>query len=133
MKKIAYAMILVMILSACSKGASNVTGDSVVKAFKDAGLEAENTYQMVKDDYGLAPFVCTGTRFLIPSLGEDNGGRIFVCDNKKDQQLLSDYYNSLGRASALFFVWVYEKGNVLVEINGDLKEETARKYEQAIP
>ena len=119
-----------VILSACG---SSVTGDDVIASFKKAGLEAENSYAMTKDDYGPAPYVCTGTRFLIPSIGADNGGRIFICDNAEDLALLKNYYDELGKSSALFFSWTFTKGDVLVQINGDLPEEKARQYEAAIP
>ena len=119
-----------MVLSAC---ASKVTGEDVVAAFKGAGLEAESTRSMTKEDYGLAPYVCTGTRFLIPSLGPDNGGRIFICDNEEDRDALSNYYIEMGKSSAMFFSWVFVKGDVVVQINGDLPEDIALKYEAAIP
>jgi len=123
-------LIIAILLTGCAK---QVTSEDVVKAFKDAGLEAENTRPMTKDDYGLAPYVCTGTRFFIPSLGADNGGRLYICDNNKDRDLLSNFYIDAGKASALLFSWVYVKGNVVIQINGDLPEDKARQYEAAIP
>lgn len=128
--KVSLVLMLAIVLTSCG---SQVTGDVVVQSFKDAGLEAENTRAMTKDDYGVAPYVCTGTRFYIPSLGPDNGGRIFVCDNEADRESLKNYYIELGKTSALFFSWVFTKGNIVVQINGDLPEEQARKYETAIP
>ena len=110
-----------------------ITGPGVVEAFQAAGLEAEGTRPMSVDDYGLAPFVCDGTRFFIPSLGEDQGGRIFICPNNDDRMLLRDYYEGLARESAAFFSWVFVRDSVLVQINGDLDEVTAAKYEAAIP
>lgn len=110
-----------------------INSDMVIAAFKAAGLEAENPYTMVKNDYGAAPFLCAGTRFLVPSIGPDSGGRIFICGSQVDQDALAEYYNSLGRQSALFFSWVFTKGQVLVQINGNLPEATALQYEAAIP
>lgn len=111
----------------------SIDGAAVVAAFKAAGLEAEMPFRMTKKEYQLAPMVCDGTRFLIPSLGPDNGGRIFICPNQEDLNLLVDYYNELPRLSAAFFSWVFPKGLVLVQINGDLPEATAHQYEAAIP
>lgn len=130
-----FVLVLILVTTACgnSNGNQKMTADDVVTAFKNAGLEAENTTKMTKDDYGMAPFVCEGTRFLIPSLGDDSGGRIFICEEKEDLDNLAKYYNDLGKSSAMFFSWVFTKGNVLVQINGDLAEDTAKKYEQAIP
>ncbi len=126
-----YALLFTMFLvSACGK---QVTGEDVVAAFKAAGLEAETPYEMTKDDYGPAPYLCTGTRFLIPSLGEDAGGRIFICDNTEDRDAIKNYYDKMGETSALFFSWAFAKGDVMVQINGDLPEDKARQYEAAIP
>ena len=110
-----------------------VTADDVINAFKEAGLEAQQPYKMTKDDYGMAPYVCEGTRFLIPSLGENSGGRIFICDSNNHLDALQTYYTKLGEASAIFFSWVFTKNNILVQINGDLAENIARQYEQVIP
>lgn len=123
-------IIISLALAGCGK---QVTSEDVIKSFKDAGLEAENTRPMTKDDYGIAPFVCEGTRFFIPSLGADNGGRIFICDNTEDRDALVNYYTELGKASAIAFSWVFTKGDVVVQINGDLPETTARQYEAALP
>ena len=125
-----FIIMMAVLVGACS---AKLTGNDVVTAFKNAGLEAESTKQMSKDDYGAAPLVCEGTRFFIPSLGQDNGGRIFICDNNDDRDSLANYYQDLGKSSALFFSWVFVKDNIVVQINGDLKEDIARKYEQAIP
>lgn len=129
-KLLALFIFTAFVLSACG---SSVTGEDVVTAFKNAGLEAESTSAMTKDDYGFGPYVCTGTRFLIPSLGADSGGRIFICDNAEDLASLKSYYDELGKSSAVFFSWTFVKGDVLVQINGDLPEEKARQYEAAIP
>ncbi len=120
------------VLSEFSAPALRITADDLIAAFRRAGLEADEPTAMAPDDYGLAPFVCKGTRFLIPSLGEDSGGRIFICERKEDLDLLARYYNQLGRSTALFFSWVFVRDQVLLQINGSLTEDVARKYEQAL-
>ena len=119
--------------TATSTPEASSIASQIIAAFKTAGLQAENPHQMSKDEYGVAPYVCYGIRFLIPSLGPDNGGRLFVCNDIADRDLLVNYYQELGRASALFFSWVFVKDNVIVQINGDLQETIARQYESAIP
>lgn len=109
------------------------TAQDVISAFKAAGLEAENPTPMGPRNYGFAPYVCKGVRFLIPSLGEDSGGRILACPNAADRDAIAGYYERLAKKSAAFFSWVFVKGNVVVQINGDLEEEKARKYERVIP
>jgi hypothetical protein len=110
-----------------------IDGTAVVAAFKAAGLEAENPSHMVKDDYGPAPYVCEGTHFLVPKICSDCGGRVFVCPNERDRDLIFDYYNEMGRGSALLFSWAFKKDLIVVQINGDLDEKTARQYEATIP
>ena len=89
---------------------------------------------MIKDDYGSAPYICYGTRFLIPSLGPDNdGGRIFICSNPIDRDLLANYYQELGNQDALLLSWIFPKDNVLVQIDGKLQQTIARQYESVIP
>jgi hypothetical protein len=88
---------------------------------------------MTKQEYGQAPQVCNGTRFLIPSLGPDNGGRVFICSDAGDRAALTGYYNGLAAMGSIYVSWVFVKGNVVVQINGMLPDETARKYEAAIP
>ncbi|GAQ18531.1 stress protein [Oceanobacillus picturae] len=123
-----------LVITACNNaGASGLTNDDVVSAFKDAGLEAEEPTEMTKDDYGMAPMKATeGTRFLIPSLGEDSGGRIFTYDNDSDLDQMKEYYDTLGEESAMFFSWTIKHKNVLVQINGDLEEETYEEYKAAL-
>lgn len=105
----------------------------VVDAFTAAGLEAENPRPMTVDDYGFAPLVAIeGTRFLIPSLCSDCGGRILSFTSIEDLEKTRAYYVDLGKESAAFFSWTFVKDNILVQINGDLPEEQARQYEAAL-
>lgn len=88
---------------------------------------------MTKDDYGLAPMTAVeGMRFLIPSLCPDCGGRVLSFASSEDLEVTKAYYAELGRASAIFFSWVFVKDNILVQINGDLPEEKAKQYEAVL-
>ena len=105
----------------------------VVEVFNAAGLEAEGTYEMTKDDYGFAPLVAIeGTRFLIPSLCSDCGGRIMSFGSPEDLEKVREYYVSMGEASAFLFSWTFTRDNILVQINGDLPEQQAQQYEMAL-
>ena len=110
-----------------------VTGETVIAAFKKAGLEAADVRPMTTQDYGEAPQVCNGTRFFIPSLGPGNGGRVLICNNTRDRDSLTGYYNGLAARGSIYVSWVFVKGNVVVQINGRLPDETAKKYEAVIP
>ena len=88
---------------------------------------------MTKDDYGqLLPELCPGTIFDIPSQG-DKHGRVFVCEDKDKREAVSNYYITLRKANAMFWSWVYVKGRFVVQINGQIDEGMAKKYEAAIP
>lgn len=107
-----------------------------IEAFLAAGLEAERPYKMGPRDYGLAPYRGEGTRFIVPSLCAedeteepcDKGGRVLSFDNAEDQEAVRDYYVELGERSAVFFSWVFEKDNLVLQLNGDLEEEKAYAY-----
>ena len=129
-KLLSWLLIASFIITSCAK---KVTGADVISAFKAAGLEAENPSPMTKDDYGVGPYVCTGTHFFTPSIDATAGGRVFICDNDKDRDAIAGYYTELGKASALFFSWVFIKDNVVVQLNGDLPEDKAKQYQAAIP
>lgn len=88
---------------------------------------------MTKDDYGIAPMLAQeGVRFFIPSLCEDRGGRILSFKDPKARDKTKEYYVGLGEAGAIFFSWVFEKDNILVQINGDLPERKANQYREAL-
>jgi hypothetical protein len=105
----------------------------VLEAFIAAGLEAETARPMTPDDYGIAPLVAIeGTRFFIPSLCDNCGGRIMSFSTQEDLEAVQNYYNELSRSSAMFFSWVFVRDNILVQINGDLPEASARQYESVL-
>lgn len=105
----------------------------VIAAFQAAGLESENTRPMTDDDYGIAPNVAEeGTRFFLPSLCDGCGGRVFSFSSPQNLEILKTYYVTISESSPAFFTWVFEKDNILVQINGDLPEEQARQYEAAL-
>lgn len=132
LKKLLFVSLFVLFLAACGGGVEHST-DDVVKAFEDAGLEVESPTEMTKEDYGIMPMKADeGVRFLIPSLGEDMGGRIFSYNNEGDLKEMKDGYDSMGEESAMLFSWTAQKGNILVQITGDLPEEKYNEYVEAL-
>lgn len=130
-RNFASALLVLLFLVACG-GTPSHTPQAVIAAFQAAGLEAESPTEMGPDDYGLGPYVGEGVRFLIPSMGEDKGGRVFVVEDEDERAQLVDYYESLGKTSAAFFSWVFTKDDIVVQINGSLEEEVARQYEETL-
>lgn len=108
------------------------TIDQASAAISAAGLEFDSPRPMTADDYGLAPFLGQGVRFLIPSLGPDSGGRLFAFSSQADLDVIRDYYESMAKQSALFFSWVFVQDNILIQINSELPESTALQYQQAL-
>lgn len=115
-----------------AKPAASASAEEVVAAFKAAGLDAEQVTPLTKDDYGIAPYVGSGVHFVIPSLCADCGGKVIVVPNDAERATLRSFYQELGKQSAMLFSWVFEKAPVVVQINGDLPEAQARKYEAAL-
>ncbi len=138
MRKVVFAVMVLFIalLVGCSTPAPKFdkwTPDQVVNTFKAVGLECENVRSMTKDDYGPAPMkAAQAMRFYVPSLGENVGGRIFSFSDQTELDDTKRYYDELGKESAWFFSWTFARDNILVQINGDLKEDKARQYEEAL-
>lgn len=137
MRKVGKWLLLVVLVTAlalagCGAG-QRWTCQQAIDAFQAADLEAENAKAMTKEDYGMAPMLTEeGMRFLIPSLCDDCGGRVMSFTKGADLERTKAYYDDLGKQSAMFFSWTFARGNILVQINGDLPEEQARKYEDAL-
>ena len=134
-RAILLAAIVITILAGCSQASeeATLTPEAVIDAFRAAGLEAESSVAMSKDDYGAAPMRDQGAlRFLIPSLCADCGGRVLTFDKADDLQAVKTYYDELGRSSALFFSWTFAHDNILLQINGGLAEDKAKLYEAAL-
>lgn len=109
------------------------TSDQVIMAFVDAGLEVGAMRWMSKEDYGSAPMLAKdGTRFFIPSLCADCGGRILAFNDQAGLDATADYYLSLNQSDPAQFSWIFMKSNIIVQLNGNTPETLARKYEAAL-
>lgn len=88
MKKLSiFIFICLMMLTACSSAASNekqLTTANIIESFKSAGLEAEKPSDLKQKEFGNIRE--EGKRILVPSLGENAGGRIFKFGNETDLQ-----------------------------------------------
>jgi uncharacterized protein len=101
----------------------------VVQAFRDAGLEVGESYPVeqepgweerpVPGTYGEA------TRFVIPSLGADAGGRVFVFGSEADLRAVRGFYEDLASSERPY---VYDEGLVLVQISDQLPKGEAESY-----
>jgi len=104
-----------------------------LEAFKAAGVEIGETYPLTNQDIGLGPRVIVeGTRFFIPSLGKNNGGRIFSYASQADLNATKNYYLNAVKAGGATRIWLFTKDNILVQINGGLPDAKAKQYEAAM-
>jgi len=127
------ALLLALLLAGCGGSFQKWQTSQAIDAFKGAGLEVESARPMTEEDYGMAPVVAEeATRFFIPSCGDDCGGRIFSFSDSDSLFKVKFYYNKMSEGSELFFCWVFEKDNILVQLDGDLPEEKANLYGEAL-
>mgnify|MGYP001117553000 CR=1 FL=1 len=127
-------LVVVLVLTACGGSAprefQRYTSQDAINAFVAAGLEAESPTPIDPNEETLLPktFV-EGQRFLITSLGEDRGGRVFSFENEKELNAIKDYYEAF---SGLFGSWVFVEANLVVQIGNDLPKAKAEQYERAL-
>ncbi|SCC25294.1 Uncharacterized protein BCZB5J_02223 [Bacillus cereus] len=107
-----------------------VTTTSLISEFKKAGLEAENPTDLEQKEFG--NMRKDGKRILAPKLGEDKGGRVFEFSKKEELGKSKNYYNELGNSAPMLFSHTYAKGNFLLQMNGDMKDEEFNKYKEVI-
>ena len=134
MKKLSiFIFICLMMLTACSSAASNekqLTTANIIEAFKSAGLKEKKPSDLKQKEFGNIRE--EGKRILVPSLGENAGGRIFKFGNETDLQQAKSYYDELGNAVSMFFSHTYSKGNFLLQMNGEMKDSEFEKYKKVM-
>jgi hypothetical protein len=108
------------------------TGD-VIGAFIAYHLIDERGIRVLqKADYGLAPLLGEGLRFALPDLCADCGGRVLAFASVADRDAMRTYYEGLGKQSAALFSWVFVRDNILVQINGALPAERAKRFDEVL-
>ncbi|HDR4726910.1 TPA: stress protein [Bacillus cereus] len=107
-----------------------VTTTTLINEIKKAGLEAENVTDLPQKEFG--NMRKDGKRILTPKLGEDKGGRVFEFSNKDDLEKAKKYYDELSNSAPMLFSHTYAKGNFLLQMNGDMKDEEFNKYKEVV-
>ncbi|MDT2668148.1 hypothetical protein [Enterococcus dongliensis] len=107
--------------------------DSILKKFKDDGLTVDEAKSMTKEDFGMAPMSAKEAKIF--GIQKDDSGdymnaRIFQFEKEKDLTKTKDYYDDLGKESAMAFSYTAanEKKLVLMQFNGDLPQDLVQKY-----
>ncbi|MDM5188586.1 stress protein [Bacillus sp. DX4.1] len=112
------------------KKETKITVDSLITEFKNAGLQAENPTDLPQKEFG--NIRKEGKRIVIPALGEDKGGRLYEFTKKEELEKAKKYYDKLGNSGPMFFSHTYAKGNFLLQMNGDMKDEEFVKYKDVM-
>lgn len=134
MKKLLSVLLVgIMVLLTVGCGGDKVkelTAAEYVQAFKDAGLEAENAREMTEVDFGPIPQdVKSAQIFYFPSIEESINGHVFVFKNEKNLEQAKKIYDEFGQ---VFKVYVYDKGNALLHLSGEVNEDRAVKYQEVL-
>lgn len=135
LKKLIGLILLVMTLALAACGGTeargkDLTADDVIQAFKDAGLEVGDVTEMGKKEFGNVRK--EGKRVLIPSLGDDAGGRLMSFNKEKDLETAKAYYVELGNTGPMFFSHTHQSGLFLLQMNGDMEDAEFEKYAKAM-
>ncbi len=102
------------------------TVDDVIKYFKEDGLELGEVSDLPNDEFG--NIRKEGKRILIPSLGVDSGGRLFLFDSEENLQKAKSYYDELGNSGPMFYSHTHQSGLFLIQMNGDMEDNEFAKY-----
>jgi hypothetical protein len=109
------------------------SSEEVVQAFRDRGLEVGKSYPVEQepgwDERPVPKTYEEATRFEIPSLGEDSGGRVFVFRSQRSLNTVREYYEGLPTSIRPY---VYVENGVLLQLNGNMSESEARKYKDVL-
>ena len=113
------------------------SSDELVEAFRGADLEVGKSYPVRREpgweESSVADSFEEGTRFEIPSLGRDAGGRVFVCGSRDELEMMRIYYVNI---EAFFgpssHSHLYDEGVVLLQINGGLPKAQADRYRSVL-
>ena len=109
------------------------SSEEVVEAFRGAGLGVGKSYPVRREpgweESSVADSFVEGTRFEIPSLGRDAGGRVFVCLSPDELEMMRIYYvNIEAYFGSSSHSHLYDEGLVLLQINGRLPKAQADRY-----
>ncbi|MDP9485866.1 MAG: hypothetical protein M3Q49_08805 [Actinomycetota bacterium] len=111
-------------------GGGDPSAEEVIQEFRDQGMEVGEVQPQEPDPKTPLPDVYEEhVRFLIPSAGEDLGGRVFTFESPEDLRTVRSYYEGLNDMGGLFCCsQIYESGLVLVQIPGEVRKEQADEY-----
>ncbi|WP_241955571.1 hypothetical protein [Staphylococcus chromogenes] len=133
-KTLILAIICLFALSACG---NKVEIEDFIKGFKEAGLNVNGEKEMTREDYGTAPMKAEKGIIFGVKKGEDGqymNGRLLEFKNEKDLDQTKEYYDKLGKESAILYSHTYktEDGKYLLQMNGEIDDSTFDKYKDTM-
>ncbi|PAF28591.1 stress protein [Paenibacillus sp. 7516] len=137
-KNIGLVFLLVLILSitaACSSSESEsaITLDDIVTEFQEAGLEVEAPTESISEDHVLANLGLIDEQpFLVPALGEGEGGYLFLFENKTDLEKLKDFYEEPVKSTLMPNSHAYAQDNVLLQMSDQMSQTEFDRYVEVI-
>ncbi|MGG2111890.1 S-layer homology domain-containing protein [Lysinibacillus pakistanensis] len=111
-------------------GSATITTDSIIKQFKADGLEVGQVSNLDNKEFGNGRK--EGKRILIPSLGDDSGGRLFIFNDAKSLKQAREYYDELSSIGPIFYSHIHQNGLILLQMNGDMNDAKFKKYADSI-
>jgi hypothetical protein len=112
---------------------NSATNSEIITAFQRSGLVADVIRGASKDERdGLSAFgTVETTRFRI-SRKENELGMIIRFRNYADLERMTAYYRTLNKALPQYGSWIFAKEKTLLQINIQVPESVARKYEMVL-
>jgi hypothetical protein len=111
------------------------TTADALHAFQAAGLDYE-TLRLSKDERDVfsAYTAVTSVQFVIPAQGDSTRARgvIFSFQTESELQMVKEYYTRLGNMLPSYKSWLFVKGNLLLQINGEVPQAIAEQYGAAL-
>ncbi len=108
--------------------ARTYTSGDVLAAFQAAGLEVGTVSPLVVEPGAPLPqSYVEASRFLIPSIGEGNGGRVFSFANIRERDMVYEYYLHLPLPG--LSTWVSANSLLVLQINDALPRDRWLEYE----
>lgn len=133
-KTLILAIVCLVVLSACG---NKVEIEDFTKGFKDAGLNVNSEKEMTREDYGTAPMKAEKGIIFGVEKGQDGqymNGRLLEFKDEKDLDQTKEYYDKLGKESAILYSHTYktEDGKYLLQMNGEIDDSTFDKYKDTM-
>ncbi|MDY4021493.1 hypothetical protein, partial [Staphylococcus borealis] len=133
-KTLILAIVCLVVLSACG---NKVEIKDFTKGFKDAGLNVNDEKEMTREDYGTAPMKAEKGIIFGVEKGQDGqymNGRLLEFKDEKDLDQTKEYYDKLGKESAILYSHTYktEDGKYLLQMNGEIDDSTFDKYKDTM-